>query len=170
MAIWRQMSLDDVSGLLRVAEVIHPELEEGDYVFAERIKLFPEGCLVLKDGDDVCGYAISHPIRLGQPPALDSLLGVIEPNASQYYIHDVAILPKFRGLGLAGECVRRLLEVAKRYPTTCLVSVYGTVPFWSRFGFVTELVDGYLSEKLREYGEDATFLSRLNSQDGNDQS
>lgn len=170
MATWRRMSLDDIADLLRVADEVHPDLEEGDYVFAERVKLFPEGCLVLKEGDEVCGYAISHPIRHGQPPTLDSLLGEITPDASQYYIHDVAILPRFRGLGLAGECVRRLLEVAKRYPTTCLVSVYGTVPFWSRFGFVTEPVDGSLSDKLREYGEDATFLSRLNSQDDSGQS
>lgn len=164
------MSLSDVAGLLRVADEIHPDLEEGDYVFTERVKLFPEGCLVLKEGDEVCGYAISHPIRHGQPPALDSLLGEIAPDASQYYIHDFAILPKFRGLGLAGECVGRLLEVAKRYPTTCLISVYGTAPFWARFGFMTEPVDEALSEKLREYGGDAAFLSRLNGQNDNGKS
>lgn len=164
------MSLGDIAGLLRVADEIHPDLKEGDYVFTERVKLFPEGCLVLEEGDEVCGYAISHPIRHGQPPVLNSLLGEIAPDASQYYIHDVAILPRFRGQGLAGECVRRLLEVAKRYPTTCLVSVYGTVPFWARLGFATEPVDGALLEKLRQYGGNATFLSRHNGLDDSRQS
>jgi GNAT superfamily N-acetyltransferase len=130
------------------------------------VNLFPEGCLVLveegDESDNICGYAISHPIRQRQPPALDSLLGEIPSDADQYYIHDLAILPKFRGGGLAAECIRKLFEVARRYPTTCLVSVYGTTPFWGRFGFVAEPVDEALSEKLCEYGADAAYLSRRN--------
>lgn len=165
MATWRQLSVSDIAGVLRVADEIHPDLPEGDFVFTERVKLFPDGCLALIDGDEVCGYAISHPIRHSQPPALDSLLGEIAPNADQYYIHDVAILPKFRGLGLARDCIEKLLEVAKRYPTTCLISVYGTTPFWARFGFVAEQVNDVLSEKLREYGEDASYLTRHNRLD-----
>lgn len=160
MATWRRMSVSDAPGLLRIADEIHPGLPEGSHVFTERATLFPEGCLVLAQGDDLCGYAISHPIRHCQPPALDSVLGEIPLNADQYFIHDVAILPRFRGQGHADECIRCLLEVARRYPTTGLVSVYGTVPFWARFGFVVEPVDEGLSEKLRGYGDDAVYLSR----------
>jgi hypothetical protein len=53
--------------------------------------------------------------------------------------------------------------VAKRYPTACLVSVYGTAPFWKRFGFVAGPVDEVLAEKLRGYGEDAAYLERQNT-------
>ena len=28
-----------------------------------------------------------------------------------------------------------MLEVVSCFPRTCLISVYGTVPFWQRFGF-----------------------------------
>ncbi|KAH0562323.1 hypothetical protein GP486_002988 [Trichoglossum hirsutum] len=167
MAVWRGMSASDIEGLVRVADEIHPNLLEGDHVFAERAKLFPDGCLVLVEGDDdqICGYAVSHPIRHRQLPALDSLLGDIAPDATQYYIHDVAVVPRLRGRGLATEGVHRLLALAHRYPTTCLVSVYGTAPFWRRFGFVPEPVDAGLAEKLRSYGDDATYLSRQNCQD-----
>lgn len=164
MAAWRKMSVSDIEGLLRVADEIHPDLPESDYVYAERMKLFPGGCLVLVEGEEVCGYAISHPIRHRQPPVLDSLLGEIAPDADQYYIHDLAILPRLRGSGLAAECMDRLFAVAERYRTTCLVSVYGTAPFWGRFGFVPEPVDAILSEKLRDYGADAIYLSRQNGQ------
>ncbi|RDL38243.1 putative gcn5-related n-acetyltransferase protein [Venustampulla echinocandica] len=166
MAAWRKMSVGDIKGLLRVADEIHPDLPEGEHVFAERVKLFPDGCLVLKEGDknEICGYAISHPIRHRQPPALDSLLGEIAPDADQYYIHDLAILPRLRGQSLAAACIGKLLTVAQRYRTTCLVSVYGTTSFWGRFGFERETVDAVLSEKLRGYGEDATYLERQNSQ------
>ena len=165
MAIWREMCASDMEGLIRVGDEVHPTLPEGDIVFSERAKLFPEGCLVLVDDDKVCGYAISHPIRHGQPPALDTLLGEIPPDADQYYIHDIAIMPELRKRGFAAECIRRLLAVAERYPTTCLVSVYGTAPFWARFGFASEPVDAVLAEKLRNYGDDATYLSRQNNRD-----
>ncbi len=110
---------------------------------------------MLVEGARVCGYAVSHPVRSGQPPALDSLLGEIAADADQYYIHDVAILAASRGRGHAAEGIGRLLAVATRYATTSLVSVYGTAPFWARFGFGPEPVDAALAEKLRGYGDDA---------------
>jgi GNAT superfamily N-acetyltransferase len=163
MATWRTMTVSDIKGLLRVADDVHPDLPESDPVFTERVRLFPEGTLVLVENNEVCGYIISHPICNRQPPALDSLLGEIAPDADQYYIHDLAILPKMRGQGLAVVCLDKILAVAKRYPTACLVSVYGTAPFWKRFGFVASPVDEVLVEKLRGYGEDAAYLERQNT-------
>lgn len=163
MAVWRNLRLDDIEGLLRVADKVHPDLPESDYVFAERIKLFPQGCLALVENEEVHGYAISHPICNRRPPNLNSLLGEITPDADQYYIHDIAILPKYRGQGQATEVIKDLLDIAKSYPTTSLVSVYGTASFWGRFGFVPEpIVDTVLKEKLRNYGDDAIYLSRQN--------
>ncbi|KAL8990147.1 MAG: hypothetical protein Q9177_001120 [Variospora cf. flavescens] len=161
---WRQMSGNDIESLVRVAHLIHPGLPESDGVFAERVKLFPEGCLALVEGerDELYGYAISHPIRRRQPPALDSFLRAIASDADQYYIHDLAILPEARGRGLAQECINKLFGIAQRYPTTSLVSVYDTAPFWGRFRFVPEEIDEGLKMKLLDYGDDATYLERKN--------
>ncbi|KAI0199717.1 acyl-CoA N-acyltransferase [Astrocystis sublimbata] len=164
MAVWRKVNASDINGLVQVANVVHATLPERDLVFAERARLFPEGCLVLEEDAEICGYAISHPIRHGQPPALDSLLGEISSEADQFYIHDVCVLPEKRGRGLAGEALQKLLAVAKRYPTTCLVSVYGTAPFWARFGFRSpDAIDHTLSEKVRGYGDGAIYLERHNN-------
>lgn len=162
MASWRAMRADDIPQVVHVADQIHPDLPEGDFVFAERVRLFPEGCLVLARGSRVLGYAVSHPIRYAQPPALDSLLGEIPADADQYYIHDVAILPELRGQGQAGKGIRKLLDVGDRFASTCLVSVYGTGPFWRRVGFREEEADDGLREKLRKYGDDFVFMSRRN--------
>ncbi|KAJ9161779.1 Acyl-CoA N-acyltransferase [Coniochaeta hoffmannii] len=161
---WRHMTPSDLHSVLRISQQVHPSLPESEAVFAERLDLFPEGCLVLVQDDEVCGYAISHPIRHRQPPALDSLLGDIAPDADQYYIHDVAVLPSFRGRALARGCVEKLIAVAKGYgyPESCLVSVYGTKSFWARFGFVAGEKDEGMREKLRDYGDDATFMLRKN--------
>ncbi|KAJ2986083.1 hypothetical protein NUW58_g5198 [Xylaria curta] len=163
MALWRPLDIDDVEGVVRVANVVHTQLPERDIVFAERARLFPEGCLVLVEETQVRGYAISHPIRHRKPPALDSLLGEIAPEADQFYIHDVCILPELRGRGHALDAINKLLAIAERYPTTCLVSVYGSVLFWARFGFRSPAaVDNALSDKIRGYGDNATYLERCN--------
>ncbi|KAK5657195.1 hypothetical protein OQA88_3253 [Cercophora sp. LCS_1] len=165
MATWRRMTLNDIPGLLRVADAVHPSLPETASVFTERVQLFPSGCLILAAGNKIYGYAISHPIRKDQPPELDSLLVEIPADADQYYIHDVAILPELRGQGHAAKGIRMLFEVSSQFPTTCIVSVYGTGPFWQRFGFEAGLVDGVLSEKLRNYGGDAVYMTRDNAAD-----
>ena len=164
MASWRNLSPKDIKSLALVAEKVHPSLPEKDEVFAERVKLFPDGCLGLVEAgsDELCGYAISHPIKHRQPPSLNKLLGNIASDADQYYIHDLAILPKLRGRDLARDCIDKLLDIAKRYRTTCLISVYGTEQFWGHFGFVPVKVDDVLEKKLLEYGDDAKYLERKN--------
>lgn len=96
---------------------------------------------------------------------MDKLLGEIPSDADQYYIHDLAILPEFRGHGFAQEGVRLLCDVGKGFETMGLVSVYGTGAFWVRFGFVEGEGDEGLRSKLREYGDDAVFLERWNGGD-----
>ncbi|KAL3478396.1 hypothetical protein BJX99DRAFT_224423 [Aspergillus californicus] len=164
MPTWRTLNASDIEGLMHVADEVHPSLPESAHVFAERVRLYPEGCLALEEDGEICGYAISYPIRQHQPPALDSLLGEIASDADQYYIHDIAISPRLRGGGLAAECIGKLLVTANRYQKTCLVSVYGTEAFWARFGFVPEPVTGAMRSKLCDYGEDAIYLSRSNDQ------
>ena len=169
MAAWRPMTSADVNGVLQVADAVHPDLPEGPHIFAERLRLFPEGCLVLSRPDEeggggVSGYAVSHPICRDAPPALNRPLdgGALAPDADQYYIHDLAVLPALRGRGHAAAAVRHLLgSVAGPYATTALISVYGTAPFWARFGFRPES-DEEVREKLKEYGGDAVWLVRCN--------
>ncbi len=158
--VWRPMEGADLDAVLALAARCHPDLPEGRAVFAERLALFPHGCLVLEAPSGVAGYAIAHPIRQGSPPALGSLLGSLAADTDQFYLHDVVVAPEMRGQGASAAAVRRLLDVAAAYPTTALVSVYGTAGFWSRFGF--RPVGRSMSEKLRGYGGDAVFMERNN--------
>ena len=162
MVTWRPMTESDIPGVMSVANEIHRELPEHEPAFRERLCLFPKGCMVLVDGEEVGGYAISFPVCHGKLPALNDLLGEIPPDADQYYLHDIAVLPALRGRGVAGDGIRQIFELAKQYPTTCLISVYGTVPYWHRFGFVRGPVDAAMEEKLRGYGPGATYLVQEN--------
>ena len=165
-ASWRRLSASDIKSLALIADKVHPVLPEDHEVFTERVQLFPEGCLGLFDhqSEELWGYAISHPIRRRQPPALNSPLRHIATEADQYYIHDMAILPEVRARGFANECMSKLSAIAKRYPTTCLISVYGTARFWGLFGFVQVEIDNDLQKKLLDYRDDAVYLERKNDE------
>ncbi len=156
------MTQEDLSDVERIGDQAHPALPESIDVFANRQKLFPDGCLVLADKNLVCGYVISHPIRRDQPPALNTLLDKIDPDADQYYIHDIAVAPEWRGERRADDAIHRLLGIVDRdYGTSCLISVYGTGPFWQRFGFRAMVDNDEVKEKIRGYGEDAVYMTRV---------
>ena len=159
-AAWRAMEAADLDAVMALAGRCHPALPESRAVFAERLALFRQGCLVLDGPSGVAGYAIAHPIRRSEPPALGMLLGSIATDADQFYLHDVVVAPELRGRGASAMAVDRLLDLGGAYPTTALVSVYGTAGFWSRFGF--RPAGRGMSEKLRAYGDDAVFMERRN--------
>ncbi|MBB4002807.1 GNAT family N-acetyltransferase [Aurantimonas endophytica] len=158
---WRSMTSADLPGVAALADRIHPSLPEDVAVFADRLHLFPQGCLVLDDGEGGClGYAVGHPWTQGPPPKLDIGLGSLPQPADCFYLHDVVVAPEARGHGLAEPAVERLLELAAGYRCAALVSVYGTAPFWSRFGFV-ESAGRLPPGALASYGADARYMMRM---------
>ncbi len=157
---WRPARLVDLDGMMAAQARIHTLLQERRDVLADKLALFPEGCLVLAGAEDGClGYALAHPWRLGDAPPLDALLGALPADADCLFIHDVALFPEARGKGAAGACMEHMARVARLrgLPTLALVSVYGTVPLWSRHGFVPHDPPG-LAAKLGAYGDTARYM------------
>ena len=74
-SIWRAMAAADLPAVAALADAIHLDHPEDAAVFAERLALFPAGCLVLDSAGIVDGYVIAHPWRLLAPPALNARLG-----------------------------------------------------------------------------------------------
>ena len=72
---WRAMTVDDLASVDVIAARVHPSYPEDHAVFAERLRLHATGCRVLMTGGEIAGYVISHPWHLGEPPALNALLG-----------------------------------------------------------------------------------------------
>ncbi|RFC64415.1 GNAT family N-acetyltransferase [Fulvimarina endophytica] len=165
--LWRPLRESDIPRLDAIGEIVHPDLPEPPEVFADRLRICPGGAFVLSTGarpdgggdEELAGYAIGHPVRLPELPALGQILGALPVGADAFLIHDVALLPQMRGRGLAAPVVELLLGAAVPLKEACLVSVYGTAGFWSRFGFRPET--GRLpAGKLASYGPDAVFMTR----------
>ncbi|MCK5933332.1 MAG: GNAT family N-acetyltransferase [Fulvimarina manganoxydans] len=158
-AQWRAMKPGDLPAVMAIADEVHPGLPEDEAVFASRLSAFPAGCLVLEGADAIDGYAMGHPIRLTEPPDLNVPIEAIQADRDAFYIHDVALLPAVRGQGLVTPAIERLLACGAPLQTACLISVYGTAGFWSRFGFAP---DARLpAGKLKSYGSDAVFMTRM---------
>ncbi len=159
--VWRAMTTGDVADVMAVADIVHPTFPEGAHVYHDRLALFPEGCLVaaLPDGR-IVGYALAYPAPLGAPPPLDTMLGALLPEADALYIHDVAILPDWRGQRLADAAVAHVLSLADgAVMPVMLVSVYGTAPYWGRFGFAPPSL-ALEPAKLATYGQGAVYMIR----------
>lgn len=144
-----------------VAGRVHVDYPEDEAVLAERLSLYPAGCLSLWNNDGLAGYLISHPWHFKQPPALNVLLERIPAAASTYYVHDIALLPEVRGTGAASVAVNRIVEHASGggFPSISLVAVSGSQRFWKRHGFVV-VSDSALDQKLKSYDDDAVLMVR----------
>jgi N-acetylglutamate synthase-like GNAT family acetyltransferase len=94
-------------------------------------------------------------------PPLDTLLRHLPPSPECLFIHDLVIEQRARGKGAAGILVEFLVNLARREGLShlALVSVYGTYPLWTRFGF--EIVsDAALADHLKSYGDTACYMNR----------
>jgi len=160
-AQWRLTTTIDLADIQKIANVIHPDLSETPEIFAEKLRLFPEGCFVLVENGAVLGYAFVHPWRLNDVPKLDASLLALPHNPECILIHDVAVLPEGRGKGASESLVHRTLRLAKKHNVRvlALVSVYGSHLHWLRLGFELAAVED-LASKLASYGETARYMVR----------
>jgi GNAT superfamily N-acetyltransferase len=158
---WRPAAVCDLDDIQRIADQIHPDLQERPEIFAERLKLFPEGCFVLVQNERVVGYGLSHPWFLNSIPPLNQLLGSIPRSPGCLLIHDVAALPQARGYGAARTLIELTAKLARErgIPCLALVSVYKTRPLWTRLGFEV-VADSALTDKLKSYGTIARYMIR----------
>ena len=145
------MTQADLPEVGRIAGVVHVDFFERPAVFAERLALFADGCLMTQGG-----YMVAHPARTGAPPPLDTPLGGLPAAAETLHLHDVALLPAMRGRGLGAAAVLAARAVAARHglPRLGLVAVHGTAPYWARFGFAEAPADAALAS----YGADARYM------------
>jgi ribosomal protein S18 acetylase RimI-like enzyme len=132
------MAARDLNAVAAIERENHSPLPPEDLpVFANRLALFPAGCLVV--GDPVGGYAIAHPWA-GPAPPLGAVLEALPDAPDRLFLHDVALRPELRGRGLVAALVEMLCDVAaaRGLSEIRLTAVHGTAPRWVRLGFAVD--------------------------------
>lgn len=158
---WRSTKAADLNAIQQIASVVHPDLPESNDVFAEKLRLFPQGCFVLVEGGVVLGYAFVHPWRLNDVPNLNELLRRIPSQPDCLFIHDVAVLEAARGRGASKALLDLVASLARtqKIAHLTLVSVYNSRMHWEGLGF--EVANNKLvSTKLNSYNETASYMVR----------
>lgn len=137
MADWRAMTPGDLGAVTAISATVHGRYAEPFDVYAERLALYPAGCLVWADADRVSGLLVTHPWKAGPAPRLGELLGKIPDSPDRYYLHDVALLPTARGQGAGRTAVALVDALARRagMSIVTLVAVNGADRFWASQGF-----------------------------------
>ncbi|MBM7483612.1 GNAT superfamily N-acetyltransferase [Bradyrhizobium sp. USDA 3686] len=158
---WRPARASDLPAISKIAAQIHPDLPERPEVLAEKMRLYPYGCRVIVADDGIVGYGLAHPWMQHRIPPLDGFLEQLPGDADCLYLHDVAVLPDFRG-GVARDYVIAIEQLARTsgIATLALVSVYATRPLWQRLGFRPVTADAELRAKLASYSDSATYMLR----------
>lgn len=156
---WRALTTLDLPSVEAIAAAVHPDFPEAIALFAERLRLYPDGARFLELGGVPAGYLISHPWHARAVPALNVLVGAMPPDAATYYMHDLALLNKARGTGAAAMIVGAMIGHARAmgFPSLSLVAVNGSQPFWYKHGF--RVVNApELADKLASYEPAARFM------------
>jgi len=118
----------------------------------------PDTCFVYRSEDEkIAGYLLAHPWAAQKPPKLFEPLPLIL-NCQTFYLHDMAVSSRARGLGIGLALLKRLIMVArqKKANRIRLVAVQGSKNFWAAQGF-TEAGSIPLDPC---YGTDATFMEK----------
>jgi hypothetical protein len=152
------MRRGDIPAVAALEVLCHAPLPpEGEALFAERLALFPPGCLVAHDAAGLAAYIVSHPWVRGAPPALGDRLGAIPAAADCLHLHDIAIAPRARGQALVAAALAALLPVARAAGLSAitLVAVHGTAPLWARHDFAST------GPAPASYGEGETMVRSI---------
>jgi GNAT superfamily N-acetyltransferase len=152
---WRQMSAGDLAAVSAISDAVHGRYSEDRAVYAERLALYPAGCLVLEQDNTIVGYLITHPWYRNAPPKLGAMLGAIPSDADSYYLHDIALLPAARGTGAAKAALDFVKARARALGLSdiALMAVGGADRFWAAQGF-----DYVPREVDPSYGADAYLM------------
>lgn len=161
---WLRMVREDEPDVERIADAVHnhtPGLHERTSVLMHKRELYPSGCYVLRDMEKTVGYGFSHLWVRGDIPDLDRFLPQLNRHANVMYVHDVAILPEYRGDGLIAVYLHLVRQQARKLGITrvALTAVRGSHVVWARYGFVDAEPDN--PNMLTHYGAEARYMESV---------
>lgn len=126
-----------------------------------KLILSPDTCWVGETNNNLIAYLICHPWGIGTIPSLDTQLSELPKSKEIFYIHDLSVSPKERGLGFAYKLVEHALSAAKAigFNKAALVAVQDSSTFWGKFGFIpSDSLDQENQDKFSVYGEGAVYM------------
>lgn len=163
----RLLSPEDVPAVLALqAQCYGPEFLESAQAFRAKLEAAaPHRCSWMAwRGEQPLAYLVSLPVCEQSLPALDAPSLSLPAVPRLLYLHDLAVAPAGRSLGLGRRLVAQVLQSARALGLARLglVAVQGSVPYWQAQGFAepAALAEA-LAKKLASFGEEARWMERV---------
>ena len=138
-----------------------PLFHEPQEILASRLTIAPKLCWGAFEGGELLAYILSHPWPAASPPPIGTTLSPPAPT-DNWFVHDLAIGPAARGLGLGRALVGAAAGAALDGGLTRgdLVAVQGAWRFWEKLGYAArDDLPEPLRAKVAGYGEDARYMT-----------
>lgn len=163
MTVLRPLAPADMPAAARLQEAVYqPLYHEPQAVLESRLTVAAPYCWGAFEGDELLAYILSHPWPAASPPPIGVMLTAPPQDAGNWFVHDLAISPAARGLGLGRALVGSAAgaALANGIARGDLVAVQGAWSFWERVGYAipAELLPA-LAVKVAAYGPDARYMT-----------
>jgi len=141
-----RISLREIESVLEIQRDCYGEgyIEDRE-TFTRMIAVYPQGCLGASVGGIFAGYVFFHPYHENTVKPLDFPLD-LDGTEDCMYIHDIAVHPRSRGMGLTRMLMERVDEETRSrgFDVQCLMAVQGSQDFWEKYGFsIVRKIEGY---------------------------
>lgn len=159
----RAMRHDDLGAVLALQHQCYvPAFHEPLAAFASKLTAAPDSCWVAQDEQArVCAYLVCVPVEGPALPALHAPDHRPARAPDWLYLHDMAIAPFARGLGLAPRLLAHALTYAREagLARVGLIAVQDSCGFWQKQGFEADRGSPSVPpDKLATFGPDAVFM------------
>lgn len=156
--VLRPLRAADLPAVLAIQRAAHGDgYQESAVVLGRKLALAPQACWLAQRGGEAVGYVFAHPWNDRGAPPLHLALETLPPAADRGFVHDLAVSPAVRGLGVAAALFGRVRDWSRAagHRSMRLVALADAVPFWARQGF-SPLADGLPAA----YGDGACLMER----------
>lgn len=160
----RPAQKEDVAAIFALQKHCYSEsFHESERAFLSKINGAKGFCWVAERHNTLLAYLMSVPAKTTYLPCLNTENYQQPEGADILYLHDMAIAPQARGLGLKRLLLDKALAGAEqaRFKRAVLIAVQNSVPIWKKEGFsLMEASTLGLAEVLQSYGSDAKLMSK----------
>jgi len=158
------LTLNDLPELLAIQSVCYGDgFHESAQAFRAKLDASPDTHWLCRRNGQALGYLVTLPVAVGQLPPLNAPQVTKAVAAEWLYVHDMAVLPEARSMGLGWRFMREAERVAREMGLRglALVAVQGAEGYWAKAGFVQkENVDEALRLKLVSFGGGAVYMEK----------
>ena len=159
------MKKNDLDSAIEVQrQTFSEDLRESLDVFHNRFNKFGDHFLVVTENDQIVGYVLAFPWLRGDSPINNKCFPERLASPTCYYVHDIAVLPKFQGKGLAKKLLDQVTDQSVKlgFMHISLISVLQSADYWDRLGFKElDVSDEKRATLLKSYGKGARLMIKV---------